>query len=116
MNNTLFWKSALVFSLFLFGFSKWQTSEHALAEFEDICSSNYNHSQSYYECMEFFNKEKVYFAKIDKIAYVVGVVSTLILGKNIMDAKKIHTKKKEVAIVSPKKVKNKKTKKPVRKS
>ena len=90
MNNTLFWKSALVFSLVLFLFSRWQSSQKAWEEYNDICSYGYGHSTSYNECMSFFDKQKNYFWKTEVLSYVVASISIVILAKNIFPKKKTN--------------------------
>ena len=93
MNNTLFWKSALVFSLVLFLYSRWQSSQGAWREYDDICSYSFGKSESYSECMSFFYKQKSYFIMTENLSYAVATVSILLLAKNLVIKKKGSTKK-----------------------
>jgi hypothetical protein len=98
MNNTLFWKSALVFALVMIGFAKWQTSDMVKSEYDDICISNYNKTESYYTCMSTFEKQSGYYNFIFYSMVGLEVVSIGFLLKNYLGKKStvLATKKKKV--------------------
>lgn len=96
MNNTLFWKSALIFALIMIAFCKWQSSEAVWANYDDICVSNYNHTESYYECMSTFEKQSAYYNYVFYFMVAVEVLSIgMVVKGSLGGSKKTTTTKKQ---------------------